>query len=292
MFPARGAYILKIIFLSKGELISYMKSKYTFKQRVTAFLDILGFSAAVKNSKEYGIDANRENNIYDMIDLLNYIQKLKRLEALEEVNHANQKFTLHYPNIQAIYDNIIISSSINDSTNALQDSIISIFRYVMDIQLWLLFEKKIALRGAINLGEVYFKSKPFIMIGKSICEVVEAEKNQKYARVTVMKPLVNHIISSNKSSYMGYLAYDADTDVYFLDVFKYAFHPGVRDLSYLDKIGDNISSNLKSYAHDINLREKWNWLATEYDVAKYFSNAATILKLNRNYRYFSEMKID
>jgi hypothetical protein len=149
--------------------------KDNLAQKYVAYIDVLGFS----NLVHHGNVANLES----------YFEKIT--EVLKNIRQDKGKSKIDY---LLISDSIILITP--DSPRGLTD-IIHAVRRIQSALLW----RKILLRGAVSLGEVYFSEERNIIVGKGYIKAFQLEKEAKFPRV-IIDP---EIIKKNKQDRVGFL---------------------------------------------------------------------------------------
>jgi len=135
--------------------------KIAYKEKIVAFIDVLGFSHLVYN------DSN------DLIeDYFSYL--------LDELNNTNVDGSF---SIQFISDSIVISS------NCTELDLKNLIRFIAKIQYFLLL-KRILIRGAISYGNLYADKDKSIIVGAGLINAYNLESKAGNPRVILDRRLI------------------------------------------------------------------------------------------------------
>ncbi len=156
--------------------------KFHFEDRVTAFIDILGFSEFVK-----GIHANEEKSklLYELLSVLNYKPQLKSDQCISNfeiaIDYYSDSISLSCP----------IQSSAENPVKANSTPLTLLFWHIAALQIRA-NRKGFLLRGAIAYGKMHVESNR--SIGEPFIEAVRDEKNCAISpRIIFSKSFVDFI---------------------------------------------------------------------------------------------------
>lgn len=230
----------------------------SYEERVIAFLDILGFKEIVRDN---GLDEIKSlfQVIFDSEDARS-IFRLSDEKSDDEKENYNT--VLEQIEIRVISDSVIISVP-NNSIWSL--AVIVDVCYYLQCQL-LSFENPVYLRGAIDIGEIYFDER--LVFGKGLISSYLAQEH--YA-------IYPRIIFTEKVKEDQLLSFGEENSKVLKDEDSYFFIDYVRhyiaatssdDLKtnnkYL-KFKKSIADNLYHYS-DPRVREKYLWLKKQLDI--------------------------
>lgn len=176
--------------------------KGKFEKRFVAFIDILGFKEHVNNDPE---------SLQTLIDILYEIRDLQSDFDIQYKSRDDGSGGGVYPYLDIISfsDNIIITAplehiKIENGLESLYHQVIFVKFLVTISELYKKFlQHRIALRGAVSIGDVYYDHEKNIIVG-SIIEAIDAEsKIAIYPRVIICNSLLNFFNQSNHK-WIGY----------------------------------------------------------------------------------------
>ena len=212
---------------------------------------------------------------YDLLGFKNLIDKnLGNPEKVKLVLNDVYHFTKIQPiNFQLINfsDTIIqifeIESSIEDVN--LNYYINNILGAVNNVQVNLLLKHKVAIRGAVVMGEIYYNEEENVIFGPALNTAAALEKDAVYPRVIIDKSISDKL-DINEKIEMTFLNFTVDENgQYYANPFQY-----IAQTSYEQKNGDiqNLKKNLieiiqeietwdiKEHKHRDSVLEKFRWL--------------------------------
>lgn len=264
----------------KGQETSEAAKLYSY----TIFLDILGYSnriSQIRNSDE----------AEEIFGILNQIEELiKQYFDMASSQGAYKEYNLHY---SFLSDAVVLSFTPKSNVELLQEETIFfnqttlefIFTWVMNVQMAVLFEVGLFLRGAISIKEIFWQSEK--VVGPALIESYQLEhKVAKYPRI-ILSPelsekselisLVNCINQSGDSAYKRHTLFRKEDNLYYYNfvgrlLARIVYGQGVSDeivrdieattFAYLKRQKDTIKWYLQ---HDEIHAEKYEWLKREHN---------------------------
>lgn len=244
----------------------YMDKKYN-KNRLIAFIDILGFKELIKDEKCKK----------DIINLLYNFKKEERELGFKEILHDNQSIYQPIPEISLYSDNIIISLLLDSDSHiaSISLNVVIMLHYTSKFQIRAL-EKGIAIRGAISIGEIYYDSNKRIILGNPLVEAISDEQNlAKYPRVIFSKNFEDFCYKNKLFTReiipASMILRDHD-GLYHINFFHFLFkYSPPKNAKSMKKIKNCIEQNIAS-SKSLNIKSKWIWMANFYNQAIELSN--------------------
>ena len=243
------------IIADKQELLSYIQigSRIKNKNRIIAFVDILGFKNLVEDST---------TNKYEFQKILDSLDRFRELrKEKEDQNYINDV------KVTTFSDSLVISYPVDDKERDI-DVFNSILLDLTRLQLDLL-DNNVIIRGGIAIGKLRHTQNE--IFGPAMNEAYYLEsKVAKYPRIVVLeKTIMDYLKKSgdnnpNKVKLLKLLRLDEGANVYYLD------YLGNKDL--FDSVNDyntmlqTIESIIKhgKQLSDGKTLEKYEWLGEYY----------------------------
>lgn len=218
--------------------------KYT--KKITAFIDVLGFSDIVFQSTTTQIDS-----------YFSFLQK-----KINKISKS-RNITSYY-----ISDSIILIA--DDNENNLK-KLIGLVYYIQAS----LLEINILVRGAITVGKIYLNKSKNIIVGPSLIDSFQLEKEAKFPRVIVDRQIIKHYNHTSTSSFLrsinqnevynsgvisAIVKEDVDSCLY-VNYLSYLFsrHQNFTPKRNITNLYEMIQS---SYLNNLHL-DKYSWLKTK-----------------------------
>jgi hypothetical protein len=236
--------------------------KTAYENRVTFFIDILGFKNIIKET----IDINGNDipeKIQNLIDTLTLIKSHLN-------NDLQEKSKLQSRQITQFSDSIIISFK--------EDQDGEVFNTLYDIQklLIILVEKNIICRGAISYGKLIHNDN--YIFGPALNKAYETEsKAALYPRIILDKTIIEigmkyHYIDNTaieeKSAIKNLLLKDTD-EMYYIDYFlnpEPALPDFKKDLGpYIKTLREIIVNGIKNSSEYPDIKIKYNWMRNKFN---------------------------
>ncbi len=174
----------------------YKRKKYSNK--ALAFLDVLGVKALIYQYKD--------GDAHIAIDTIEKIGKIA-VSSIDSVR-ANNKIESLY-----ISDSFVFVAE--------PDIIISLLKLLATIQIRIINECHLLLRGAITIGDVIMENDGKQIIGPAYIQAYQLQENDAiYPRIIVDNSVLKEIKKSN-NKIKGYLRQDSDKE-YFIDYIEVA----------------------------------------------------------------------
>lgn len=202
-----------------------------YNEKILVFYDLLGFKNLIDNNLETPEkvklilnDVYRYSNYNNNFQLINFSDTIIQIFELES-NIKGVSFTDHLNNIL-------------DAINRVQAN--------------LLLNHKVAIRGAVVLGEIYFNEDENIIFGPALNTAATLEKEAIYPRVIIDKSIVDKLDVKEKEK-MSFLSFTIDENgQYYANPFQY-----LAKTPYEQKNGliQDLKKNLIEIIIDI---EKWD----------------------------------
>jgi len=235
-----------------------------YKERVVAFVDILGFSDHVEETTK---DFSKASNLH---------KALKSILSWQIENENNETFGLKDigREITVFSDSIIISYSID-----CQGGLFYILMDLIHLQIQLM-SYDLLLRGGITIGKVYHDGK--IAYGPAMIEAYELEsKKAVYPRIIIteeslhkgiIKTLPYQNSLEEECQYVSKLVRRDLDGYYFLDILRQDFElvdSGGEYYLWLDLVRELIIEQVNRNKDKPHVLEKYNWLI------RYFNEVVT-----------------
>lgn len=248
-----------------------------YERRLVAFIDILGFSAYVKESEK---DSSKLEVLFSALkSLKKYETPGKWNQKIIEVEEDAQKKGIEnfeiakHTNCTCFSDSIIISVNlteleINAATSTLVANISMIGAYLLS--------KGLLIRGGLTVGNL-IHTEDNIVVGQALIEAHSIESNTSvFPRIVVSKSLLNDLqypITQKKDRYPyhQYLKRFEDGCVGFHQLIFYeVMQAALEDDSNflrdnLNKAKSAIIAGLDEHFNNSALFAKYNWLKTKYN---------------------------
>jgi len=238
-----------------------------YQERILAYIDILGFSAAIKKTinKNEEVEA-KTVNIFNILEDINEFKNKKYTGT-----SINSRVVSHFSDCAAI--------------SYLKEEKAGVFHILSDI-IFLCYgvlQKGFLFRGAITCGKLYHKEKLF---GPAMITAVDMEKNLAiYPRIVLDKEILV-IAEEHPSEYPSkkeqlrvikkLILKDFDGLYYlnYFDAINYIVGQEYGILSYFKPLRKNIIDLQKIAENDMSVKAKYLWLKNKYNTVlkKYITN--------------------
>ncbi len=230
-----------------------MAELYSYERRIVCFIDILGFSNAVKGTVNSGIRGK--------FDLMNICGALNMLDdfrlTLSEKMKAKDVRTTQFS------DSVVISFPWIEESN----SIVTAFLWIKYYQVFLIKEYGVLLRGGITIGDVIHNEK--MIVGPALIDAYTLESK---------KALNPRIIIDSQVVYMFEKAFSRcrqniknvdtalvnidDDNMFYIDYFNFSERDRTGVFLYLNdylrQLKMLVAENKDS--SDVRIREKYLWM--------------------------------
>lgn len=234
-----------------------------YEKRIVCFIDILGFSGIIKNttSEDKGKSQKTLDNVCDALDFLR-----ECLDKLEDHNITTTQFS----------DSIVISFPWNKENWHM----LSVFRAIKYIQIVLLYQYDLMLRGGIVIGEVLHTDK--LLVGPAMINAYALESKCANSPRIVLDPKVvyRYNILKNNAKKDGHIEPDNIIqkdfdDTSFIDYFNMnegeIFEKEAEVKRYFKKLCQLVSNNVGST--DMSIRTKYLWMRNKIKHSELFKQA-------------------
>ncbi len=256
------------IIADKQEVLSYIESIMThyneekkvqigsrikYKNRIIAFVDILGFKNLVEDST---------TNKYEFQKILDSLDRFRELKKEKEDQHY-----INDVKVTTFSDSLVISYPVDEKDRDI-DVFYSILLDLTRLQLDLL-DNNVIIRGGIAIGKLRHTQNE--IFGPAMNEAYYLEsKVAKYPRIVVRERVIMDYLKKyvdnnpNKVKLLKLLRLDEDANVYFLDYLgkKDLFNSTIDYNTMLQTIESIIIHGKKS--SDGKTLEKYEWLGEYY----------------------------
>lgn len=256
------------IIADKQEVLSYIESIMThyneekkvqigsrikYKNRIIAFVDILGFKNLVEDST---------TNKYEFQKILDSLDRFRELKKEKEDQHY-----INDVKVTTFSDSLVISYPVDEKDRDI-DVFYSILLDLTRLQLDLL-DNNVIIRGGIAIGKLRHTQNE--IFGPAMNEAYYLEsKVAKYPRIVVRERVIMDYLKKyvdnnpNKIKLLKLLRLDEDANVYFLDYLgkKDLFNSTIDYNTMLQTIESIIIHGKKS--SDGKTLEKYEWLGEYY----------------------------
>jgi hypothetical protein len=197
-----------------GEKLEIQKK---YERRIVAFVDILGFRKKIKETE--GSD-DGFNHIENLVKGFNLIEKAIRENFSQEIISGIQ--------VSTFSDSIILSFPVE-----IEDALFHTVNTLSWLQMNLLFQNQILLRGALTIGDILHTNK--IAFGPAFIKAYDLEKDAKTPRI-IIDP---EIIQEHKKWLEKTSTQDLEKSLSILGEQKYVLgNLGKNDMSLTSDDGD------------------------------------------------------
>jgi hypothetical protein len=232
-----------------------------YENRVTVFLDILGFKNLIKRTEDRKGNDNEEEIGY-LNDTFLLIRELLGLDNLPENESKSKQIT-------QFSDSIIISFIENEESQ--------VFFTLNDLKNLVvnLILRGVICRGAISYGKLVHNDK--MIFGPALVDAYETEsKAALYPRIILDRKIINigmkyhaihHDEFTEKMAIKGMLVRDTD-DMFYIDYFfnvtEYLENGKLDIPIYFNKLQQIIETGLVNRSPDIKI--KYNWMKNKFNL--------------------------
>ncbi len=261
-----------------------------YDNRITVFLDILGFKQIIKSTEDK--DGNDiEKNIKFLHDTILKIRELLDID-IEGGHHAKSKQVTQFS------DSIVISFKEKEESE--------VFYTISDIQTLVinLALRGIICRGGISYGKLIHNDK--MIFGPALVEAYETEsKAALYPRIILDKTIIDigkkyHAIHhgeiDEKNAIMQILNKDTD-DMFYIDYFSKAQgelnDPDYDMPTYINKLKEIIEIGIKAGKKAPDVKVKYNWMKNKFNtMVKVYTTSEFLSSLDDQdlKHYYTELK--
>lgn len=266
-----------------------MKTERKYEMRVTAYIDILGFSDIISNT----IDKNGTDVVEQISLIHDAYEAVRDVWNLDLSSSERKEITVSDTKIVTTFsDSIVISFKITEQSE--------VFHTILELQ-WMIMRlivKGILCRGAVTYGKLYHTEQ--MLFGPALVEAYLLEsKAALYPRVILDKSLIDLGSKSgrhNPEDEAGYIKdmLERDTDgMYYIDYFIKAQSelndPQYDFPEYIDKLADLIRKGLMgaSSPTKVDVRIKYYWMKERYNIlVEKCKNRDFIKRLKQDREYY------
>jgi len=253
-----------------------MNKEVKYENRLVAFIDILGFSEIVKESKD---NTDKINLIYSV---LNYLKDWEASEnwdlKLIEIEEDAQKKGVESFNITgktnstSFSDSIVVSVKVDNNVNEMTSTLIANLAYIGAI----LIEQGILFRGGLTIGNIIHNEFGTVF-GQGLIDAYLLESNlAKFPRIIMSDKLIRQLnypleTKRNRFPYHQYINRFEDGCVGIHQMIYYQVIQNSTEISKdkllesLDKIRKVIIAGLDLSFEKTQVYEKYQWLANQYE---------------------------
>jgi len=247
-----------------------------YEKRLIAFIDILGFKEIVKQSEN---DISKVELIYSVLDYLKNWEvsekwDLKLVEIEEDAQKRGiDKFDIRSKtNVTVFSDSIVVSVRVEDNTNEMTSTLITILAYIGAV----LLEKGILFRGGLTVGNLIHYENGTVF-GQGLIDAYKLESgNAKFPRIILSDNLLNELnypIESKRKRYPYHQYLDRFNDgcvgfhqmIYYQVVQKWTEMTTDLLIDSLGKVRKVIVNGLDSSFEKPDVFEKFKWLKEQYN---------------------------
>lgn len=240
-----------------------MDEKYTYERRIVCFIDILGFSGKIKGTTKNSPEGNA--------NLENICKAIKIINDFSGVLHKKLKIK----GIQSTQfsDSIVISFPWNENEN----TIVAAFMLIKYMQVYLIKEFNILLRGGIVIGDVIHNAQ--MIVGPAMIDAYQLESKCAFSPRIVIDPKVsfrfNKILKKTKDdgtcNDTTIIHKDSD-DTSYIDYFNFADNDDLMTpeemLKYFSQLCRMVANNVNS--SDMSVRVKYLWMRNKIKDSKFY----------------------
>jgi hypothetical protein len=253
-----------------------MNKEVKYENRLVAFIDILGFSEIVKQSKD---NTDKIKLIYSVLNYLKdwEISNNWDLELIEIEEDAQKKGVDNFDikgktNSTSFSDSIVVSVKVDDNVNEMTSTLIANLAYIGAV----LIEKGILFRGGLTIGNIIHNEFGTVF-GQGLIDAYLLESNSaKYPRIILSDKLIkqlNYPLETKKNRY-PYHQYINRFDDGCVGIHQMIYYQVVQnstkitqsELSQsLDKVRKVIIAGLDLSFEKTQVYTKYQWLANQYE---------------------------
>lgn len=226
-----------------------------YKKSIVLFLDILGFSNMVKNSKEEDVEQIfeilRYINAWNSKDGVNDLIEAKDLVDENYIDYATIDFKKIKEELKVSYfsDSLVVTLSYSD--DEFNKKLFLMVRATAYLQTKLAAANYFT-RGGIAIGNMFHTGN--IFFGPAFLEAYELENLANYPRV-----ILSRNIEKNVDFKMPYLK-KAEDGIWYIDFLAFAKNTENPTNPYISLIKEKINSNIAKNIDNIKIRSKYTWL--------------------------------
>ncbi len=233
-----------------------------YENRVTIFIDVLGFKQIIKSTLNPD-GSDNENNIKLLNDLILLIREIMDMD--DEEGHISESMQ-----ITQFSDSLVISFK--------EDEESEVFYTLSNIQNLIinLVGRKIICRGGIAYGKLVHNDK--MVFGPALVEAYETEsKAAMYPRIILDRSIIEigrkyhafeHGQSEEQRAILKLLSKDTD-DMYYIDYFTKAQqeldNPEFDMPEYIDELKVIIKEGIKFGKKSPDLKVKYGWMKNKFN---------------------------
>ncbi len=253
-----------------------MNKEVKYENRLVAFIDILGFSEIVKESK-YNTD--KINLIYSVLNYLkdwetseNWNLKLIEIEEDAQKRGVDSFEITGKTNSTSFSDSIVVSVIVDGNVNEVTSTLIANLAYIGAI----LIEQGILFRGGLTIGNIIHNEFGTVF-GQGLIDAYLLESNSaKYPRIIISDKLIkqlNYPLETKRKRY-PYHQYINRFEDGCVGIHQMTYYQVVQNsteitqgklLESLDKVRKVIIAGLDLSFEKTQVYEKYNWLANQYE---------------------------
>lgn len=243
--------------------MSIMKEKNSYERRIVCFIDILGFSGKIKETTKNSSEGNA--------NLENICKAIKFINDFSGILH--NKIKINGIQSTQFSDSIVISFPWKEKEN----TIIAAFMLIKYMQVYLIKEFNVLLRGGIVIGDVIHNTQ--MIVGPAMIDAYQLESKCAFSPRIVIDPKVsfkfNKILKKNKGigtwNDTTIIHKDLD-DTSYIDYFNFADNDDIMTqeemLEYFSQLCRMIATNVNS--SDMSVRVKYLWMRNKIKDSKFY----------------------
>ncbi len=234
---------------------------YSYETRIVCFIDILGFSNLIKGTIKKGEES--QDNLANLCDAINMIRSFGDM--------LGKKTIIEGSAITQFSDSIVISFPWSKD----DPSILLFFASIKYLQIYLIKEHGVLMRGGIVVGKVIHNDQ--IIMGPAMIDAYVLESKCAFSPRIVIDPRVafryNKVFNENASSWGYGSAIHKDFDgTSYIDYFNVsedeAFLTSDEMKDYFDVLCSMVAGNVGS--SDMSIRVKYLWMRNKIKNSKLF----------------------
>lgn len=253
-----------------------MNNEVKYENRLVAFIDILGFSEIVKQSKG---NNDKINLIYSVLNYLkdweaseNWDLKLIEIEEDAQKRGVSNFDITGKTNSTSFSDSIVVSVKVENNINEMTSTLIANLAYIGAI----LIEQGILFRGGLTIGDLIHNEFGTVF-GQGLIDAYLLEsKSAKYPRIILSDKLIkqlNYPLETKKDRY-PYHQYINRFDDGCVGIHQMNYYQVVQNSTEIthEKLTDSLNKIRKVIISGLDLSfektqvyEKYRWLANQYE---------------------------
>ena len=226
----------------------------SYEKRVVCFIDILGFTKMIKDTTD-SENLGKLLNVCDAIKRVNIVQKI-----IEKINFKNATDDIR---TSLFSDSIVISFPYNED----DDSILAIFYLIKYIQVNLIKDFSILLRGGIVIGDVIHNNE--LLVGPAMIDAHILESKCAFSPRILIDPTVATLYNKTLKKRLKEKTWKDTTVIHkdsdntsYIDYFNFTDNTDLLTHNELITYFEQLCKMIAQYINhnDMSIRVKYLWM--------------------------------